>query len=243
MHGAEFWAIAERDHAIQNPSSPEKLLLLADYCRVRDGMRVLDVGCGKGWLLRAWASRWAIRGVGLEINPAFVAVARAQAEAVGVADRLTLVEGPALAYTPQPGGYDIVTCVGASFALGSFDEAVAWMRRALKPGGALAIGEPFVRETPAAGSASAPYRDLAGTAAALERQGLALRGLIEAAPDDWDRYLSQQWRAVEEWAAEQPEHPERGAMLRTVAAARERYLRWERRYIGWAIFVAAPRLD
>src|SRR5690242_11254450 len=148
MRFTEYWAIVERDHEIQNPSSPEKLNLLADYCRLRDGLRLLDIGSGKGWLLCDWAARWAIDAIGLEINPWFVAAARERAAAANLGDRVTFVEGPALDFSPDPAGYDIVTCVGAAFALGSFDYAVAWMRRTLKPDGVLVIGEPFLNETP-----------------------------------------------------------------------------------------------
>lgn len=76
MNRFEFFAAIERYHSIQNPTSEEKLDLAASYCRVRDGMRVLDVGCGKGWMLRRMASRFALEATGLEINPAFAAEAR-----------------------------------------------------------------------------------------------------------------------------------------------------------------------
>lgn len=246
MHFTEFWAIAERDHTIQNPSSSEKLRLLAGYCALRDGLRILDVGCGKAWLLRQWLSRWQIDATGLEVNPWFVAEARAQAQQAGVADRLTLIEGPALDFAAEPAAYDVVLCLGASFALGGFEPALDWMREALKPGGILAIGEPFANELPFPDELRDEWgggpHDLAGVGEALESHGLALSGLIAASPDDWDRYESPKWRAIYEWAVAHPDHTERAELLRKDAAARRRYLRWERRYLGWAIFVARPRL-
>ncbi len=51
-------------------------MLLADYCGIRDGDHVLDVGSGKGYMLHQWARRFGIEGTGLEINPSFVAQAR-----------------------------------------------------------------------------------------------------------------------------------------------------------------------
>ena len=42
------WDIVERDHEIQNPTSPEKIRLLGDYLRLTGESRVLDVACGKG---------------------------------------------------------------------------------------------------------------------------------------------------------------------------------------------------
>jgi len=246
MHFTEYWSIVERSHTIQNPTSPQKLGLLADYCRVRDGARVLDVGSGKGWLLRTWAKAWQIEGTGLEVNPWHVAEARERAEAEGAADRLCFIEGPALDFAPQPASYDGVLCIGASFALNNFDEAVAWMRRAVKSDGVLAIGEPFLnRPLPPevaalAGPEAAQWRSLAGTVAALEAHGLELCGLITASPDDWDHYESPHWLAAREWAAANPDHPEREELLRGVRRAREAYFGWERDYLGWSIFVAAP---
>ena len=66
--------MVERDLEILNPTSHEKLMLLADYCDIRDGARVLDIGSGKGYMLRQWAKRFGIEGTGLEINRSFVLV-------------------------------------------------------------------------------------------------------------------------------------------------------------------------
>jgi cyclopropane fatty-acyl-phospholipid synthase-like methyltransferase len=77
----EYFATIERYHTFQNPTSEEKLDLAASYCSIRDGMRVLDVGCGKGWLMRRLAKRFHIRITGLEINPILAAEARSLAAA------------------------------------------------------------------------------------------------------------------------------------------------------------------
>ncbi len=244
MHFTEYWSIVERNHTIQNPSSPQKMRLLAEYCQVRDGLRVLDVGSGKGYLLRTWAKEWRIEGTGLEINPWFVAEARACAEDAGVAGGITFVEGPAIEFTPEPGAYDIVLCIGASFALADFDRAVPWMLSALKPDGVLAIGEPFLNQRPLplevaaiVGPELAGLRDLAGTVTAFEGHGLELNGFIAASPDDWDRYESPHWPAAREWARANPDHPEREDLLRQAHESRAAYFRWQRQYLGWGIFV------
>lgn len=241
MHFTDYFAVVERDLEIQNPSSPQKMALLAEYCRVRDGVRVLDIGCGKGFLLRSWAQQWAVDGTGLEINPHFVAAAREQAAAAGVAERVRFVEGPALDFAPQPASYDIVLCVGASFALNGFEAALPWMRRTVKPNGVLALGEVFANEVPYPPDViDEQVHDLSTTVNALEKHGLELTGLIVASPDDWDHYESMHWRAAHEWAAEHPDHPDRDELLQHTAQWRERYLGGGRRYLGWAIFVAKP---
>jgi cyclopropane fatty-acyl-phospholipid synthase-like methyltransferase len=243
MHFTEVWSIVESNIEIQNPVSAEKLDLLADYCHVRDNISVLDVGCGKGWLLRSWASRWAIDGTGLEINPWFLAHAHRQAEAAGVTARLRFIEGPARDFTPEPSHYDAVLCVGASFALGGFESAVAWMQAALKLSGVIAIGDVFAAETPfppEGRGQQAPT--LAGRIDSLQKAGFDVIAMIAASQDDFDRYASEHWRALHTWAAANAEHPDCSDLVRSHKASRERYLAWERRYIGWAIFVAKRSL-
>ena len=244
MHFTEYYAILERDLDVLNPTSPEALDRLEIACGVRDGSRILDVGSGKGALLRRWARAHAIRGVGLELNPHFVAEAHGRIALDGVGERVRIVEGPALAFTPQAEGYDIVTCLGAPFAIGSFDDAVAWMRPALHPGGTLAIGDRYLAESLSdeidVPDDVAALPTLAEVHERLERHGLSVTALIGSTTADWDHYLSARWTAAQAWAYEHPRHPGRDALLVDVAAERERYLRCERRYVGWAIWVARP---
>jgi SAM-dependent methyltransferase len=243
VHFTEFHAILERDLDVLNPTSPEALDRLELACGVRDGISVLDVGCGKAALLRRWAVSHAILGVGLEINPYFVAEAHGRIALDGVGERVRVVEGPALAFSPTDGGYDVVTCLGAPFAIGSFDDAVEWMHAALRPGGALAIGDRFLAE-PFEGTTHDVPDDVATLPSPaevherLEGRGLTVTAIIGSTTADWDRYVSAGWTAAQAWAAEHPEHPGRRDLLADVAADRKRYLRYERRHVGWAIWVA-----
>ena len=249
MNLFEFFATIERYHTILNPTSEEKLDLAARYCAIRDGMRILDVGCGKGWLLRRLAKQLDIQAAGLEINPIFAAEARRLVAAEGLGDRIQIVEGPALAFRPEPASFDAVMCIGASFALGGFEPALGWMSQAAKRGGTIALGEvfakelPYPAEVPRGGRADLEYpdRSLWTTVETMRAHGMPLRGLIEASTDDWDRYHSLHWQAALDWALENPGHPD-AARLNDSAMMR-RNLGLNRRYQGWAIFVARNGAD
>ena len=248
MNLFEFFETIERYHTIQNPTSEEKLDLAIRYCGVQDGMRILDVGCGKGWLLRRLASQFDVRATGLEIYPAFAAEARRLAAAENLADRIQIVEGPALEFHPEPASFDVVMCIGASFALDSFEPALDWMSRAAKHGGAIALGEVFAKtlpyppEIPRGGRADLDYpeRSLLTTVETMRAHGMPLRGLIEASADDWDRYHSLHWQAGMDWALEHPGHPD---ALKLTDQAGMRLDLLDRRYCGWAIFVARNGRD
>ena len=101
-------------------------------------------------------------------------------------------------------------------------------------GGFVAIGEPFWHES---GVAEDDFVDLVATVDRFQSSGLALTGLIAASEDDWDRYESLHWRALEEWLAANPEHGDAGAIREQHLARRDDYLRSQRARLGWAIFV------
>jgi SAM-dependent methyltransferase len=249
MHFTKFFSIVERELDILNPTSHEKLMLLADYCGIRDGSRVLDAGSGNGYMLREWAKHRSIEGTGLEINPSFVVQARSRASAEGVDDALTFVEGDAKGFVPDPEGYDVVTCVGAPFAIGSFGEAVGWMLGALRPSGIMAIGDEYLHAAlpeevaEREGVGPGDYRTLEESEAVLEGHGLVLDGVIAGSPEDWDQYASGGWQAAHAWAEANPDDPDRAELLGTVDRDRKEYLRFKRHHMGWAILVARRAVD
>ena len=61
--------------------------------------------------------------------------------------------------------------------------------------------------------------------------------LIASSEDDWDRYESLQWQTLDRWLAANPDDPQAEEFRARGAADRDRYLRWERAVMGWAIFV------
>jgi hypothetical protein len=61
--------------------------------------------------------------------------------------------------------------------------------------------------------------------------------MIAASDDDWGRYESLHWRAIEEWLAEHPDKEFRAEHDRF----RHEYLGAHRALLGWAIFVGRKR--
>ena len=104
-------------------------------------------------------------------------------------------------YPLEPETWDAALCLGASFVWGHIGDAATALAPAVRPGGFVAIGEPFWHE---AGAEADGFVDLAATVERFQSAGLALTGLIAASEDDWDRYESLHWRALEEWLAATP---------------------------------------
>ena len=59
------WEMVERDHVIQDPTSPEKIRLLGEYVRLTADSRVLDMGCGKAGPAHVLAEACGCRILGL----------------------------------------------------------------------------------------------------------------------------------------------------------------------------------
>ncbi|MFP3446610.1 class I SAM-dependent methyltransferase [Pseudomonas sp. SIMBA_067] len=133
QHNAHAWIDAVRSGAIESRRQvTDQAILLAILGR-QPG-RVLDLGCGEGWLLRALDDR-GIETVGVDGDRALVEAARAAGSAeVHLASYAQLADAQVYVGT----GYDLVC---ANFALLHQDiiPLLAAMKGLLVPGGALVI--------------------------------------------------------------------------------------------------------
>jgi len=233
-----YHAVAERDHELLNPTNPAKIRLLGERLRLGPNSRVVDLACGKAGPALILAESFGCRVLGVERAPEFVADARVRVETAGLTDRIEIVEGDAAAFPLEPGTWDAVLCLGASFVWHGLDGTLEALAPAVRPGGNVVVGEPFWRSWPLpAGIDDDGYLPLRETVARFETAGLALVSLIASSEDDWDTYESLRWRAVEEWLAQHPDDPDAREIRLRHEASRDAYLRYERALFGWAIFV------
>lgn len=132
-HNAQSWIDAIRSGTLESRVQvTDQAILLAILGRQPE--RVLDLGCGEGWLLRALAKR-GIEAVGVDGDGTLVEAARAAgSSSVQVASYEQLVE----AQVDIGSGYDLIC---ANFALLHQDiiPLLAAMNSLLAPGGALVI--------------------------------------------------------------------------------------------------------
>lgn len=228
------WEVAERDHELQNPTSAEKILLLGDYLRLDAESTVLDVACGKGGPASILAAAYGCRITGVEIRPQFAAAARERIAAARLDGLVEIHTADAASFPIGAESFDAALCLGAAFVWGTIGDAAAALRPAVRPGGFVAIGEPFCQTWPLPdGTDPEGYVPLLETVGRLEQAGFALTGMLAASDDDWDRYESLHWRALEEWLAEHPDEELRARHEQR----RDDYLRTRRPLLGWAIFV------
>jgi SAM-dependent methyltransferase len=239
-----YYVVAERDHEIQNPTSEEKLILLGQRIGLGPGSRVLDVASGRGGpaLLLARELGCTVRGI--EIAPEFQAVAVERAASEGLSDRVTFELGDGAPAVLEPQSYDVAMCLGASFVWAGLTGMLDALEPAVRPGGHVVVGEPYWRKLPLPEDYEERdelFTTLDGTVAILESGGLRVVSVIDSSPDDWDRYETLHWRAVEEWLVANPADPDAAEVRSMHERAKRTYLRHGREYLGWAIFVAWKR--
>ena len=241
-----YHELVEAYHTIQNPMSPAKLDRLIEYLEIGDGDRIVDIGSGKGWLLRRIAERYRVEAIGLDVSAVFSGEARktlAEADLVG---RVEIIVGPALDYPQADAAFDIGLSIGTTFALGGLDATLAWLARSARSGGRIAVGEPYAK-APFPPPVAERWREYDRTLAALVElvaaAGFEPTGVIAASDDDWDHYESPHWRAGLAWVKAHAGEPETETIRAQVAEDRRRYFEEERGLFGWAIVVAERKGD
>jgi 2-polyprenyl-3-methyl-5-hydroxy-6-metoxy-1,4-benzoquinol methylase len=103
--------------------------------------RVADVACGVGWASIAIAAAYpGVRVDGFDLDPSSIDLARANAAAAGVADRVTFAVRDA-ADPAAAGQYDVAVVVEAIHDLTQPVEVLAAIRQMLRPGGVALIAD------------------------------------------------------------------------------------------------------
>jgi SAM-dependent methyltransferase len=235
--------IAEAGHRILNPFSEAKLDLLGELCRLTPGQRLLDLACGKGELLCRWSQRHGTRGVGVDISDVFLTAAHDRAAELDVADRVRFVHTDAAGYEPEGPGFDVVSCIGATWIGDGLVGTLRLMARAVADDGLLVVGEPYWTEDPPPEAytsldfAPDEFTSLAGTMDRCADAGWELVEMVLADGDSWDRYIAAQWRTVSDWLLANPTDPAAPEMRTYLADSRRSHLTYGRRYLGWGVFV------
>jgi SAM-dependent methyltransferase len=239
-----YHVVAEREHELQNPTSREKLLLLGERLRLGPDSEVLDIASGRGGPAVLLADAYGCRVHGVEIAPEFHDAAVERATATGVEDRVTFELANAADVELSRESYDVALCLGASFVWGGLGGTLDALEPAVRPGGHVAVGEPFWRRLPFPEDyelRGEPFTTLEGTVDVVESGDLQVVTVIASSDDDWDRYETLHWRAVEEWLAENAADPDAAEVRAMHERSKRTYLHYGRDLLGWAIFAGWKR--
>ena len=233
-----YFAVAERDHELQNPTSAEKIRLLGERLRLGPGKHVLDVASGRGGPALVLAEAFGCRVTGIEKSEEFYEAACKRSRARGLESLVEFVQADARELPFEGEAYDVAICLGASFIWGGLAATLGALAPSVRAGGHVCVGEPYWRRWPLPdGLDDEGFVPLTETVARFEEAHLPVVSVVAASEDDWDRYVTLSWRAIEEWLVEHDDE----TIRRQHEDAKRRYLRWQRDLLGWAIFAGWKR--
>jgi SAM-dependent methyltransferase len=236
MDRNDWTVIAHQGIDLMNPIPPAKLEEVLELLALEPGARVIDLGCGKGELLRRLAARYEIRAVGVDRSASLLEEARRRAPA-GV----TYIVADLTAFS-SGAPFDVAAALGAS--VDGFRPTLARLAGHLRPGGLALLGEGYWRREPddayleALGAERDEMADYAGLIAAATEIGLEPRYAVTASVDDFDRY---EWRWSlngERYAAANPDEPGVEEFLAWIRNGRRRYVELGgRETLGFGLFL------
>ena len=242
------FTIRESSHRIHNPFTSEKQAALGQALNFAPGTRALDLASGSGEMLCTWAHAHGIVGTGVDISTEFTAKARVRASELGVADQVVFIHGDASGYvSDEP--VDLAACIGATWIGDGVAGTIELLRRSIRPGGMLLVGEPYWRREPpdqvTVEACHARSRDDFRALPALVEQfgelGYDVVEMVLADQDSWDRYRAAQWLNVRRWLDRNPDDGLAGELRAELTADPARYVRYEREYLGWGVFALLGR--
>jgi SAM-dependent methyltransferase len=106
---------------------------------VGPGTHVLDIGSGLGGPARHMAAATGCRVMGIDLSAEYVAVANSLTRRMGMAERVSFVQGTAEALEVPAEGFDGATLLHVGMNVADKASLFAAVRRALKPGGFFAV--------------------------------------------------------------------------------------------------------
>jgi sarcosine/dimethylglycine N-methyltransferase len=112
---------------------------IAAQLALQPGERVLDIGSGIGGPARWFAAKYDVQVTGVDLTPQFCAAAVALNAITGLADRVNILPGSALALPVPDGAFDAAYSQNVIMNIADKKQFYREAFRALRPGGRLAL--------------------------------------------------------------------------------------------------------
>jgi SAM-dependent methyltransferase len=222
-----------------SPISPRKIVAVGYVLGLNAQSRAIDFGCGMGEALALWAGHLGISGIGVDRSEEFCRRGRERLTRLGLDQQIELVCANAAEYAFEEHAFDAATCLGASMIWGGYRPTLRQIQRAIRPGGKLAIGEPYyvTCEVP---PELVAYEGHCHTEEEIFRitreEGFEVEYATRASVDDWERYVATGWYQALQKLRQRPDDPDLQERIASLHRDQDAYP-YRLRYQGYAIYV------
>ncbi len=179
-----------KDLPREGPGAEADVLWALDLAALPEGAAICDAAAGPGADVPALLTVPGARVLAFDKTAQFVTQMR---DRFAFSKAVTVSEGDLAGIADLPGApFDMIWCAGALYFLG-LEDGLQVMRKALKPGGALAFSEPcyFVDDPGQAAQdfwEGYPTRDAGGITAAVSAAGFEVLGARPVSDEGWEAY-------------------------------------------------------
>ena len=227
-----------------NPISEEKLDEMLRLLQVSSSDLIIDIGGGSGAVLLKMITKSKAKGILIEKNEKLLKRCREKSSWLIDSGKLVLVANDAKKYLSdlQRGSVDCFVCIGATYALGGYIEAITLLKPYLKKGGFLLVGEEYWKQEP-----PAQYLEILGGTASDSRyhyqnievadeQDLTYLYSHVASEDEWNRFEGIYF-LEEELKANTLSESERKKHLTNLRRFRRAQYRYGRATMGFGLYL------
>ena len=203
----------------------EELLRFGYEIGLKPGMKVMDLCCGYGTVLKIWRENFGIQGVGVDREKGFLEIGAERMEKHGI-EGVLLIHEDVTKYQDET-RYDVVIC---SETIESIENTFLLGKKFLKPGGILCYQKLYARVS----EPPQELKDFDGEVlplSTLNRRFNALGWYMIAMASDtpgmWEHYVVN-WCGKRNW--------EEGASPEWIKTWEDMYFDYRRQYEGPAMF-------
>jgi sarcosine/dimethylglycine N-methyltransferase len=143
---------------------------LAKRARITRDMHVLDAGSGLGGASRFLAETIGCRVTGLDLTPAYVAVATLLADRADLSDKVSYRVGNVIQLPFEDGSFDVVWSQHVVMNIPDRAQLYRELRRVLKTGGTFAFYDPYLPDTGDAPLYPVPWAETPASSTLLTEQ-------------------------------------------------------------------------
>lgn len=231
---------AKQEHVA--PGAARTVELIAEWARPDEGALLLDAAAAKGEAACTLAGRFACRVLALETYDPFVHYAAAKAWHWNLRDLVTVARGHGSRLPLPDAACDVAYCLGGP-SVPQFEECLAEMARAVKPGGYLFLsnatrrvrpgGAPAPDEEPPEGEG--PRLSASEHVILMADHRLAVLDVMIHARDAWEERWRPMLQVAEAAKLDQPADPDFAFEVETVVEAERRAVETHLDYVTfWA---------